>query len=87
MGRVGQSWAPAEVMLAPTIAIAATETRMPSEAARAVRGLASNSCVAGPLLGISSSSPQSVDPSEIARKAVPRMARSMTMRHLASRRW
>jgi len=52
MGRVGQSWAPAELMLAATIAIAATQTRKPSEAARSGRSLAPMRCAASRLLGI-----------------------------------
>jgi len=71
MGRVGQSWAPVEPMLAPTIAIAATETRMPSEAAPAVRSLASNSCAAGPLLGIGSSPPK-CRPKRDSQKGCPK---------------
>src|SRR5262245_41954974 len=72
MGRVGQSWALAwalaEPMLAPRIAIATTQTRMPSEAAHAGPSLAMMSCTAGPLLGIFGppAGIQSVDPSEIA---------------------
>src|SRR5262245_54399217 len=41
-----------EPMLAPRIAIAATEMRMPSEAAHAGPGLAMMSCTVGPLLAI-----------------------------------
>src|SRR5262249_11392167 len=52
MGRVGQSWALAEPMLAPRIAIAATETRLPSEATHGGGSFAMMSCTAGPLLGI-----------------------------------
>jgi hypothetical protein len=52
MGRVGQSWALAELMLAPTIAIVVTQTYMPSEAARAGPSLAPMCCAAGFLLGI-----------------------------------
>jgi hypothetical protein len=56
MGRVGQSWAPAELMLAATIAIAATQARTPSEAARAGPSLAPMCCTASRLLGIGPSS-------------------------------